>query len=157
MKTEKESLAREREEERERARETCRKEKKYCYLSRSLPHSNEEEPRTHPAHLFLTRFLYPSILSTHLSSPSVSFSFHFPTFDILPRAYLLLIIVYIRAQNHPTYVLERHLLKYELVYPATVVCTFKGENVYSRECVHEVCCVACFRGFVLKGGAKSWG
>lgn len=41
-------------------------------------------------------------------------------------------------KNHPLYALERHLLKYEAIYPRTaaVLGYCRGEPVYSRDCVH---------------------
>ncbi|XP_076860048.1 DNA repair protein complementing XP-C cells isoform X2 [Brachyhypopomus gauderio] len=43
-------------------------------------------------------------------------------------------------KNHPLYVLERHLLKYEAVYPrgAAVLGYCRGQPVYSRDCVHTL-------------------
>ncbi|KAI4874543.1 hypothetical protein NFI96_029019 [Prochilodus magdalenae] len=43
-------------------------------------------------------------------------------------------------KNHPLYVLERHLLKYEALYPRTVATLgyCRGEAVYSRDCVHTL-------------------
>ncbi|XP_061592696.1 DNA repair protein complementing XP-C cells [Cololabis saira] len=43
-------------------------------------------------------------------------------------------------KNHPLYVLKRHLLKYEALYPATaaVLGYCRGEPVYSRDCVHTL-------------------
>ncbi|OCT85789.1 DNA repair protein complementing XP-C cells isoform X2 [Xenopus laevis] len=43
-------------------------------------------------------------------------------------------------KNHPLYVLKRHLLKYEAIYPETsaVMGYFRGEAVYSRSCVHNL-------------------
>lgn len=43
-------------------------------------------------------------------------------------------------KNHPLYVLTRHLLKYEVLYPPNPppIGYFKGEPVYSRECVKTV-------------------
>ncbi|XP_069792608.1 DNA repair protein complementing XP-C cells isoform X5 [Narcine bancroftii] len=41
-------------------------------------------------------------------------------------------------KNHPLYVLQRHLLKYETLYPptASILGYCKKEAVYSRDCVH---------------------
>lgn len=41
-------------------------------------------------------------------------------------------------KNHPLYVLKRHLLKFEGLYPETaaILGYCRGEAVYSRECVH---------------------
>jgi len=41
-------------------------------------------------------------------------------------------------KNHPLYVLKRHLLKFEAIYPetATILGYVRGEAAYSRECVH---------------------
>ncbi|XP_075430724.1 DNA repair protein complementing XP-C cells isoform X2 [Ascaphus truei] len=41
-------------------------------------------------------------------------------------------------KNHPLYVLKRHLLKYEAIYPesAATLGYCRGEAVYSRSCVH---------------------
>ncbi|XP_064422415.1 DNA repair protein complementing XP-C cells isoform X2 [Latimeria chalumnae] len=41
-------------------------------------------------------------------------------------------------KNHPLYALERHLLKYEAIFPCTaaVLGYCRGEAVYSRDCVH---------------------
>ncbi|KAJ1110745.1 hypothetical protein NDU88_008092 [Pleurodeles waltl] len=46
----------------------------------------------------------------------------------------------VEFKNHPLYVLKRHLLKYEAIYPesATILGYCKGEAVYSRECVHTL-------------------
>ncbi|XP_072536954.1 DNA repair protein complementing XP-C cells [Salminus brasiliensis] len=43
-------------------------------------------------------------------------------------------------KNHPLYVLERHLLKYEALYPrsAAILGYCRGEAVYSRDCVHTL-------------------
>ncbi|XP_026863467.2 DNA repair protein complementing XP-C cells [Electrophorus electricus] len=43
-------------------------------------------------------------------------------------------------KNHPLYVLERHLLKYEVIYPrsAATLGYCRGEPVYSRDCVHTL-------------------
>uniref|UniRef100_A0A8C4T638 Xeroderma pigmentosum, complementation group C n=1 Tax=Erpetoichthys calabaricus TaxID=27687 RepID=A0A8C4T638_ERPCA len=43
-------------------------------------------------------------------------------------------------KNHPLYALERHILKYEAIYPptATVLGYCRGEAVYSRDCVHTL-------------------
>eukprot|EP01135_Chromosphaera_perkinsii_P005815 Nk52_evm4s367 gene=Nk52_evmTU4s367 len=42
-------------------------------------------------------------------------------------------------KNHPLYALERHLLKYEVIYPcddSAVVGKFKGEKIFPRDNVH---------------------
>ncbi|XP_046727726.1 DNA repair protein complementing XP-C cells isoform X3 [Silurus meridionalis] len=43
-------------------------------------------------------------------------------------------------KNHPLYALERHMLKYEALYPttATILGYCRGEPVYSRDCVHTL-------------------
>ncbi|XP_062854525.1 DNA repair protein complementing XP-C cells [Trichomycterus rosablanca] len=43
-------------------------------------------------------------------------------------------------KNHPLYALERHILKYEALYPPTVAILgyCRGEPVYSRDCVHTL-------------------
>ncbi|XP_038627907.1 DNA repair protein complementing XP-C cells isoform X2 [Tachyglossus aculeatus] len=43
-------------------------------------------------------------------------------------------------KNHPLYVLKRHLLKYEAIYPETphILGYCRGEAVYSRSCVHTL-------------------
>ncbi|KAL7828760.1 hypothetical protein SRHO_G00323940 [Serrasalmus rhombeus] len=43
-------------------------------------------------------------------------------------------------KNHPLYALERHLLKYEALYPRTaaILGYCRGEAVYSRDCVHTL-------------------
>ncbi|KAM6214464.1 DNA repair protein complementing XP-C cells isoform 2-T2 [Rhynchocyon petersi] len=43
-------------------------------------------------------------------------------------------------KNHPLYALERHLLKYEAIYPKTaaILGYCRGEAVYSRDCVHTL-------------------
>ncbi|XP_074645570.1 DNA repair protein complementing XP-C cells homolog [Tubulanus polymorphus] len=43
-------------------------------------------------------------------------------------------------KNHPLYALERHLLKFEAIYPETSVPLgyWKKEPVYARECVHDL-------------------
>lgn len=42
-----------------------------------------------------------------------------------------------RLKNHPLYVLKRHLLKFEGIYPpeAPPLGFFKDEPIYARECV----------------------
>ncbi|XP_074609302.1 DNA repair protein complementing XP-C cells homolog isoform X2 [Acropora palmata] len=41
-------------------------------------------------------------------------------------------------KNHPLYVLKRHLLKFEAIYPETaaILGYCRGEAIYSRDCVH---------------------
>ncbi|MCI4380700.1 hypothetical protein PGIGA_G00243040 [Pangasianodon gigas] len=43
-------------------------------------------------------------------------------------------------KNHPLYALERHLLKYEALYPpsAAILGYCRGEAVYSRDCIHTL-------------------
>ncbi|XP_017323869.1 DNA repair protein complementing XP-C cells isoform X1 [Ictalurus punctatus] len=43
-------------------------------------------------------------------------------------------------KNHPLYALERHLLKYEALYPPTaaILGYCRGEAVYSRDCIHTL-------------------
>ncbi|XP_023691057.2 DNA repair protein complementing XP-C cells isoform X1 [Paramormyrops kingsleyae] len=43
-------------------------------------------------------------------------------------------------KNHPLYALQRHLLKYEAIYPSTaaILGYCRGEPVYSRDCVHTL-------------------
>ncbi|XP_041350133.1 DNA repair protein complementing XP-C cells homolog [Gigantopelta aegis] len=43
-------------------------------------------------------------------------------------------------KNHPLYVLKRHLLKFEALYPnsAVPVGYIRGEPIYARECVHTL-------------------
>eukprot|EP00079_Xenopus_tropicalis_P011875 XP_002938269.2 PREDICTED: DNA repair protein complementing XP-C cells isoform X2 [Xenopus tropicalis] len=43
-------------------------------------------------------------------------------------------------KDHPLYVLKRHLLKYEAIYPETaaILGYCRGEAVYSRSCVHTL-------------------
>uniref|UniRef100_A0ACB8EHB5 Uncharacterized protein n=1 Tax=Sphaerodactylus townsendi TaxID=933632 RepID=A0ACB8EHB5_9SAUR len=43
-------------------------------------------------------------------------------------------------KNHPLYALQRHLLKYEAIYPesAAVLGYCRGEAVYSRDCIHTL-------------------
>ncbi|KAF5891921.1 DNA repair protein complementing XP-C cell, partial [Clarias magur] len=43
-------------------------------------------------------------------------------------------------KNHPLYALERHLLKFQALYPstATILGYCRGEAVYSRDCVHTL-------------------
>ncbi|XP_071985034.1 DNA repair protein complementing XP-C cells isoform X3 [Engystomops pustulosus] len=43
-------------------------------------------------------------------------------------------------KNHPLYVLKRHLLKYEAIFPdsAAILGYCRGEAVYSRSCVHTL-------------------
>ncbi|KAL9959833.1 hypothetical protein ACROYT_G033190 [Oculina patagonica] len=43
-------------------------------------------------------------------------------------------------KNHPLYVLKRHLLKFEAIYPETaaILGYCRGEAVYSRECLHTL-------------------
>ena len=43
-------------------------------------------------------------------------------------------------KNHPLYVLKRHLLKFEAIYPpeAPPIGWIRSEPVYARECVHTL-------------------
>jgi len=43
-------------------------------------------------------------------------------------------------KNHPLYALQRHLLKFEAIYPpeAPTLGFIRGEGVYARECVHTL-------------------
>ena len=43
-------------------------------------------------------------------------------------------------KSHPLYALQRHLLKFEAIYPADVAPLgyIRKEPIYPRECVHEV-------------------
>lgn len=43
-------------------------------------------------------------------------------------------------KGHPLYALQRHLLKFEAIYPADVspLGQIRKEDIYPRECVHEV-------------------
>lgn len=43
-------------------------------------------------------------------------------------------------KNHPLYVLKRHLLKFEAIYPNSAVPLgyIKNEPIYARECVHQL-------------------
>ena len=43
-------------------------------------------------------------------------------------------------KSHPLYVLKRHLLKFEAIYPpdAPPIGWMKSEPVYARECVHTL-------------------
>lgn len=43
-------------------------------------------------------------------------------------------------KGHPLYVLQRHLLKFEAIYPADAPTLgfIKGEGIYARECVHTL-------------------
>lgn len=42
-------------------------------------------------------------------------------------------------KNHPLYALERHLLKFEILYPKTpILGKIRGETIYPRECVKNV-------------------
>lgn len=47
---------------------------------------------------------------------------------------------FFRYKNHPLYVLKRHLLKFEAIYPPDAVTLgfVRNEPVYSRECVHTL-------------------
>lgn len=44
------------------------------------------------------------------------------------------------CKGHPLYVLQRHLLKFEALYPEDVVPLgyVRGEAIYSRHCVHTL-------------------
>ena len=44
-------------------------------------------------------------------------------------------------KNHPLYALQRHLLKYEAIYPsnAPILGKLKEEPIFARECVHTLC------------------
>ena len=43
-------------------------------------------------------------------------------------------------KDHPLYALERHILKFQGIYPRTAATLgfIRGEAIYSRDCVHEV-------------------
>ena len=45
-----------------------------------------------------------------------------------------------RYKNHPLYALERHLLKFEGIYPPSALTLgfVRGEPVYPRDCVHTL-------------------
>ena len=45
-------------------------------------------------------------------------------------------------KSHPLFVLKRHLLKFEAIYPenAPTLGFIRGEGVYARECVHTLHC-----------------
>lgn len=45
-----------------------------------------------------------------------------------------------RYKNHPLYVLKRHLLKFQAIYPpdAAVLGFTRNEPVYSRDCVYTL-------------------
>lgn len=49
-------------------------------------------------------------------------------------------MMYNRYKSHPLYVLKRHLLKFQAIYPpdAPPLGFIKGEPVYSRLCVHQL-------------------
>lgn len=49
-------------------------------------------------------------------------------------------ISYSRFKNHPLYALERHLLKFEALYPpnALTLGYIREEPIYSRDCVHSL-------------------
>ena len=48
--------------------------------------------------------------------------------------------IFCRYKNHPLYALQRHLLKYEALYPPNPdpIGFFKGEAVYQRSCVRTL-------------------
>ncbi|KAI9282661.1 hypothetical protein BY458DRAFT_428657 [Sporodiniella umbellata] len=49
-------------------------------------------------------------------------------------------------KNHPSFVLERHLKKFEILHPkGPVLGSVRGEKVYSRECVKTLCSANDFR------------
>lgn len=50
------------------------------------------------------------------------------------------IYLFIRYKNHPLYALERHLLKFQAIYPPDSVTLgfVRKEPVYARECVHTL-------------------
>lgn len=50
------------------------------------------------------------------------------------------VYISLRYKNHPLYVLKRHLLKFEAIYPPDAVTLgfVRNEPVYSRECVHTL-------------------
>ena len=54
-------------------------------------------------------------------------------------------------KNHPLYVLEEHLLKFEAIYPksAAILGYFRKKPIYSRDCVHIVSTIAEIFPFLL--------
>jgi xeroderma pigmentosum group C-complementing protein len=49
-------------------------------------------------------------------------------------------------KNHPLYALERHLLKFEIMYPKQpILGKIRGETIYPRECVKNVSTADTFR------------
>lgn len=51
---------------------------------------------------------------------------------------ILLILSLFRFKSHPLYVIKRHLLKFEAIYPpdALILGFVRNEPIYSRDCVH---------------------
>ncbi len=41
-------------------------------------------------------------------------------------------------QDHPLFVLERHLLKYQTVYPREPIARFHSDDVFARSAVHTL-------------------
>lgn len=54
-------------------------------------------------------------------------------------------------KNHPLYVLEEHLLKFEAIYPksAAILGYIRKKPIYSRDCVHVVSTIAEILKFLL--------
>ncbi|KAI8059669.1 hypothetical protein BDF21DRAFT_369797 [Thamnidium elegans] len=62
-----------------------------------------------------------------------------------------------KFNNHPLYALERHLKKFEILYPKEpVLGIIRGEKVYPRECVKTLCTADTFRkaGREIKKGEQ---
>ena len=57
------------------------------------------------------------------------------------KTILLILFFVFRYKNHPLYVLPRHLLKYETIYPqdSLPLGYIKGEPIFSRYCVQVLC------------------
>lgn len=79
-------------------------------------------------------FIYLNIFTYHNTSLSDSFIYSRELEQPLPRTLS-------EIKGHPLYVIQRHLLKFEALYPPDCVPlghTSTGEAIYSRHCVHTI-------------------
>lgn len=54
----------------------------------------------------------------------------------MTAAHLLHVLMH--TQDHPLFALERHILKYEGIYPKVQIASFNGQEVYPRSAVHTL-------------------
>lgn len=56
------------------------------------------------------------------------------------KIWIINFVICFRYKNHPLYVLKRHLLKFEDIYPPDAVTLgfIRKEPVYSRQCVYTL-------------------